>query len=161
MNKNQSDFLSWIYYCFYFLIFFYCCSSTVVSISALTPCPIYPHLPPWTNPLWLCPCVLYTCSLIALPLFSPIIPLPSGYCQFVVYFNVSGYILLACLFCWLGSAYRWDHILVSPVHGCLSFLCLGMPLHETIDFLHGSSPSDEIFLKTSTWLWRQYMSYCY
>ena len=36
-----------------------------------------------------------------LPLFSPIIPLPllSGYCQFVLYFNVSGSILLACLFC--------------------------------------------------------------
>ena len=34
-------------------------------------------------------------------LFSLIIPshLPSGYCQFVFNFNVSGYILLACLFC--------------------------------------------------------------
>ena len=33
--------------------------------------------------------------------FSPIMAfhLPSGYCQFVFYFNVSGYILLACLFC--------------------------------------------------------------
>ena len=32
--------------------------------------------------------------------FSPIIPshLPSGYCQIVLHFNVSGYILLACLF---------------------------------------------------------------
>ena len=32
------------------------------------------------------------------PLLSPVILLPSGYCQFVLYFNVSGYILLACLF---------------------------------------------------------------
>ena len=33
--------------------------------------------------------------------FSLIIPslLPSGYCQFVLYFNVSGSILLTCLFC--------------------------------------------------------------
>ena len=43
----------------------------------------------------------YICSLVTLPLFSPIIPspLPSGYCQFVLNFNVSGYILLACSFC--------------------------------------------------------------
>ena len=27
------------------------------------------------------------------------LPPPSGYCQFVLNFNVSGYILLACLFC--------------------------------------------------------------
>ena len=32
------------------------------------------------------------------PLIFPS-PLPSGYCQFVLYFNVSGYILLAYLFC--------------------------------------------------------------
>ena len=38
------------------------------------------------------------------------LPLPSGYCQFGLYFNVSGYILLACLFCWLGSTYRWNHM---------------------------------------------------
>ena len=39
------------------------------------------------------------------PLF-PIIPshLPSGYCQIVLNFNVSGYILLAFFFCWLGSS---------------------------------------------------------
>ena len=35
---------------------------------------------------------------------------PFGYCQFVLYFNVSGYILLACLFHWLGSPYRWHHM---------------------------------------------------
>ena len=48
------------------------------------------------NPLWFCPCVLYTCSLMTLPPFPPIIPshLRSGYCQFVLNFNVSGYILL-------------------------------------------------------------------
>ena len=37
-------------------------------------------------------------------------PQPSGYCQFVLYFNVSGSILLACLFCWLSSTFRWDHM---------------------------------------------------
>ena len=34
------------------------------------------------------------------PFFPPLFLsfLPSGYCQFVLYFNVSGYILLACLY---------------------------------------------------------------
>ena len=36
------------------------------------------------------------------PLFFPSF-LPSGHCQFVPYFYVSDSILLACLFCWLGS----------------------------------------------------------
>ena len=36
--------------------------------------------------------------------------LPSGYCQFVLYFHFSGYILLACSFCCLGSTCRWDHM---------------------------------------------------
>ena len=49
-----------------------------------------------TYPLGLCPCVPYTCSLMALPLLS-LSPLLSGHCQFVLYFNVSGYILLTCL----------------------------------------------------------------
>ena len=39
--------------------------------------------------------------LTTLPLALPIIPsyLASGYSQSVLYFNVSGYTLLACLFC--------------------------------------------------------------
>ena len=44
-----------------------------------------------------------------IPMLSPS-PLPSGYYQFVLYFNVPGYIFLACLFCWLGSTDRWDHM---------------------------------------------------
>ena len=76
----------------FFFLFFYCCSSTVVSIFP-------PPLSPTLNPslLWLCPWVLYTCSLMTLPFLSPSIPspLPPGYCQFVLYFNVSGYILLS------------------------------------------------------------------
>ena len=41
----------------------------------------------------------------------PHYPLPLGYCQFVLYFNVFHYILLTCLFWWLDSTYRWDHML--------------------------------------------------
>ena len=58
--------------------FFYYCSSTVVSIftPALLPASPIPTSDPQTYCLWLCPCVLYTCSLMDLPLFSSIIPLP-------------------------------------------------------------------------------------
>ena len=50
--------------------------------------------------LWLCPWVLYTCSLTTFSLLSPLFPSPHspGYCQFVLNFNVSGSILLARLF---------------------------------------------------------------
>ena len=41
-----------------------------------TPAPPILTSHPQTYPLRLCPWVLYTCSLMALPLFSPIIPLP-------------------------------------------------------------------------------------
>ena len=63
--------------CFIFYTFFYCCSSPVVSIfpSPLSPAPPISASHPRTYPFWLCPCVLYTCSLMALPLFSSIISL--------------------------------------------------------------------------------------
>ena len=76
---------------------FYCCPSIVVSIF---PPPRAPALPipasyAQTYPLWLCPWVLYTCSLMTLPPFPHIIPshLPSGYCQFVPL-----WLYFACLF---------------------------------------------------------------
>ena len=89
-------FLSIVFFSF---VFFYSSSSTVVSIFLPTTSPI-PPIPAY--PLWLCPCVLYTYSLMTLPYFFPPLspsPLPFGYCQLVLYFKVSGDILLACLFC--------------------------------------------------------------
>ena len=58
--------------------------------------PLHPPQPPALNPsiLWLCPCVLYTGSLMTLPFLSPVIPLPSGYCQFVLYFKLTCNIIL-------------------------------------------------------------------
>ena len=89
---------------------------SLFKYSCLHPHPPPRHPPPHTSLLsTLKPTpfgfVHYTCSLTAFLLFPllSLAPLPSGYCQFVLYFNVSGYILLACLFCWLGSTYRWDH----------------------------------------------------
>ena len=72
------------------------------------------------------------------PLLS-LSPLSSGSCQFVLYFNVSGYNLLACLFCWLGSTYRWDHKQINKQQvlaklwrkGNLNALLVGMQTGET------------------------------
>ena len=44
-----------------------------------------------------------------IPLLYPS-SLPSGYCPFVLYFHVSDSIWLTSLLCWLGSTYRWDHM---------------------------------------------------
>ena len=85
------------FYCF--LHFFYC-SSTDISVFSL-PLPLsHPSSPPTfdATPPWLCPCVFYTCSLMTLSLF-PTLSVPSGYCQFVLYFHVSGCVLLAGSFC--------------------------------------------------------------
>ena len=76
----------------------YCCSVTVVPpfFPLLTP-----MLPPHSHsqsPHCPCPWVFYTCSF-ACPflIFTPLSPspVPSGYCQFVLYFHVSGSMLLA------------------------------------------------------------------
>ena len=72
-----------------------------VQSSPFSPHPTHPCLPP----LILHPFGFIHVSFIHVPWwpfpFFPIIP--SGYCQFVLYFSVSGYILFAWLFCWLGE----------------------------------------------------------
>ena len=74
-----------------------------------TTAPPIPASHPWTYPFWLCPCVPYTCSLMALPLFSPIIPLsPPLWLLSVSSLFQCLWLYFACLLCWLGSTYRWD-----------------------------------------------------
>ena len=110
----KKNFFWWCNFCLFFcrFSFFFFFFFTVVQVQ-LSPFSHHhfplPHtsLPPSLNPPthWLCPWVLYTCSWVALPHFSQLSSsLHSGCCQFALYFNISGYILLACLFCWLGSA---------------------------------------------------------
>ena len=69
-------------------LFFNYFSSTVVFI--------FPHPSPTSTlsptPLLLCLWVLYTCSLMTLPILSPVIPLPSRYHQSVLYSTVAVYI---------------------------------------------------------------------
>ena len=64
---------------------------------------------------------LYMFLDLTLPFFPPLSSSlhPSGHCQFVLYFHVSGSILLICLFCGLGSTYRWDHMVF--VFHCLAY----------------------------------------
>ena len=97
-----------------FLLIFSCCSSKAVSISShhsssTQSSPAHTQEP---KPLWYCPCVLYTYSWKPSQLPPPpIYPLPPPFWLLLVLnFTISGYILFDCLFCWLGSTYRWDHM---------------------------------------------------
>ena len=57
------------------------------------------------------------------------LPLSPLVTVFVLYFHVCGYILLAGMFCWLGSTYRWDHT-VFVFHSLL--ISLGIMLSSSI-----------------------------
>ena len=96
--------------------YIYCCLVTVLLSfpPLLTPTLYSPSHS--QSPHCLCPLVLYLCSFACPFPFFPLLstsPLFSGKCQLVLYFQVSGSILLICLFCWLGSTYRWDHMNVT------------------------------------------------
>ena len=91
---------------FYFLNYFIVVQ---VQLSAFTPyhspqLQPSPPLPAASSPLGFVH-VSFIVVSETLPPFHPFIPshFPYGYCQIFLNFNVSGYILLACLFCGLGS----------------------------------------------------------
>ena len=71
------------------------------------PCPaqLPPHSLSHSPPCCPLPWIFYMCPLTR-PFLFPLLsfsPLPSGHCQCVHYFHVSGSILLICLFCWWGE----------------------------------------------------------
>ena len=89
-----------------------------LQLSAFTS-PPQPNPPPSlaSAPPWFCPCVLHSCSWkLFSPLSLPTCPLVT---VMVLNSNVSGYILLVALFCWLRSTYRWDHMAFVP--HCLAY----------------------------------------
>ena len=97
--------------CIYLIILFFFKYS---CLHFLPPHPATPSLPPTLEPT---PFGFGHVSFICVPWWSfpyfrplSLSPLPFGYCHFVLYFNVSGYILLGCLFSWLSSTNRWDHM---------------------------------------------------
>ena len=107
---------------FFFLILFYHCSSILVFIflPPLSPTPPHPTSHPQLYTFCLCHGYVIHVSWCSFLIFPPLSlsRFPSTYCQLVLYFNVSGSILLACLFCWLGFTYRWDHMVF--VFHCLA-----------------------------------------
>ena len=113
MTWNLLLFFLWnIFFSFYL---FYCCLITVVPISPHNSPPPYPPPPPTFNPPSHVGFVHGSFIHVPwqpFPFFPPLpsFSLPSGLCQFVLHFSVFGFILLICLFCWLGSTYRWDHM---------------------------------------------------
>ena len=99
ISSIEKHLISFFHFHFHFnflLLFKYSCLQFHLTT---TPCLTHPRLPPVS----LLPLALSMCPLFMfLDNPSPILPhcplpLPSGYCQFVLYFNVSGYILFACL----------------------------------------------------------------
>ena len=80
--------------------------------SCLNFIPTMPPAPPipTSYTLWLCPCILHACFLMPTPQYPPLSLslLLSGHCQIVLYFSVSGCILIAYLFCWLGIISLWN-----------------------------------------------------
>ena len=73
-----------MYVCMYVLLFKYSC----LYFPPPFPLPNQPHLPPWNLlPLALCPYVLYTCSLMALPLLFSILKFYNEWTRNPSYFN--------------------------------------------------------------------------
>ena len=96
-----------IFFFFRVFIFFYCCSPFSPHHSP-APCP---PPPPTLNPtpllaLSVGPLYVYLDDPSPSFPYNPSPPFPPSVFFFI---STSSYILLACLFCWLGSTYRWDH----------------------------------------------------
>ena len=107
-GKWEEQNISHVHIFFFFTLFIV----VQVQLSPFSPHPAIPTSHPWSYPLWLCPCILYTCSWKPFSLlpFPPIISSSPFWLLSVLNFNVFGYILLAYLFYWLSSTYRWNHI---------------------------------------------------
>ena len=112
------------------------------------PPPLYP------TPLWICPCVLYTCSLTTLPPFHPIIPSHFPLVTVSFFFISMSLVLFCLLVCfvdevpligeiiWYLSFTTWltslSIMLSSSIHTvtkgrssffcCLIFHCVNVPL---------------------------------
>ena len=85
---------------FIFIIFLLFKYSLHFSTTTL-PHPAHPHLPPsFLSPLWLCPWVLYTCSLTTLSL-SPIISLRSPLVTLSLFFISMSLVIFCLLVCFV------------------------------------------------------------
>ena len=122
----------------YYIIFLLLSKYSCLHFPATTfPCHTHTHLPPsiLTPFGFVHGCFIHV-PWWPFPFFPPFPPFPSGYCQFVFYFRISGYILLACLFCWLGS-YNFLYKCSIPLDILLSiyFLIINCFMHYIISML--------------------------
>ena len=104
------------YLCIIYIIF-YCCSSSLHFPTTTYPLPTHLYLPPSIlMPIGFVRGPSIHVPWWSFPFFHTFSPsaYPSAYCQCVLYLNFSSYILLVCLFCWLGSTYWWDHMVFFP-----------------------------------------------
>ena len=114
--KEGISFLSLFFNVFLFLFLFFSFPlfffiAFQVQLSLFSPHhspPPQPSSPPtlYPTPLWLCPWVLYICSIMTQPLLSPVIPFPPLVTVCLFFISVSGYILLAGLYGGLGFTYK-------------------------------------------------------
>ena len=99
MYRDNSETVSFIYI---FLLFFkYSCLHFYCTIAL---CPTHPHLPPSNLPplaLSMCPSYMLLDGRSPIFFLLSLSHLLSGYCQFVLYFNVSGSIWLVCFVAWI------------------------------------------------------------
>ena len=95
----------------YFCFFNYCSVTVVPPFSPLLTPTLLPQFPHQSPLIFHAHESSIHVPLLApspsFPLLSPY-PYPSGHCQIVLYFSVSGCILIAYLFCWLGIISLWN-----------------------------------------------------
>ena len=109
------------------------------------PHPSHPHLPPSILPPFSSLSMHPLYMFLDNPLSPPTSPshLPSGYCQFVLNFSVSGYILLACLL--FSDIYRsMCHLFIWLAVNCIYSITLQHWLGYLI-YYWGKAPSYSYF----------------
>ena len=129
--KDGYNITNFFCYKFFFLLLFnYSCPIVPPLLSPALPTPashiqsspiVFVHVSFLHGPWW------------PFPVFSLFFPLPSSHCQFVLYFHVSGSILLTFLFCWLVP-------LIGEITWYLSFtawfISLSIILHMSLFIYH-------------------------
>ena len=114
LKKILFIYLKKILFIFKELLFNYSSSHFPPYCSLPYPPPLSKFNPHSRSP----PPIVFVHESWPIPFFTPLSPslVPSGHCQIVHFFYVTGFILLACLFCWLGSTYRWDYMVFVFYH---------------------------------------------
>ena len=116
---------------------FNCCSSTVVSIFTPPQPPPHPTPPPTLDyPLWLCPCVLYTCFLMTLSPFPLLSPPPFPLLTVSLFFVKHNSLLFASSQYLSLSLLYYSNGVFSPLLDCKIFYTLMNTLTMSMQGFH-------------------------